>query len=197
MQTGLDLRMIKDAVLFATRHKREASQVRENCSRAVLAVEPQQGLFRQELLRREVARDGGKRLSQFLSVAPVAFVAKTAEPLEAVGLADDRARPYHLPALAPSVARSTHLIQPAKGLRQVFRLRQRPLPSGFTRAINVENNPRVVRSIHQTSDLLFMRERATEQIIEKEGAQGFNGRFSQRCQKAREGRAGGELVTVK
>src|SRR5690348_1279948 len=35
MQTGLDLRLIKDAVLFATRHKREASQVRENCSRAV------------------------------------------------------------------------------------------------------------------------------------------------------------------
>ena len=80
MQTSLDLRMIKDAVLFATRHKREASQVREDCSRAVLAVEPQQGMLRQELLRREVARDGGKRLSQFLSVAPVAFVAKGAEP---------------------------------------------------------------------------------------------------------------------
>lgn len=80
MQTSVDLRMIKDAVLFATRHKREASQLREDCSRAVLAVEPQQAMLRQELLRCEVARDGGKRLSQFLSVAPVAFVAKGAEP---------------------------------------------------------------------------------------------------------------------
>ncbi len=35
------------------------------------------------------------------------------------------------------------------------------------------------------------------QIIEKKRAHSFNGRLGQCCQKAREGRAGGELVTVK
>ena len=43
-----------------------------------------------------VARDGGARLSQFLSIPPVAAVAKRTEPLEAVGLTDDGARPYDI-----------------------------------------------------------------------------------------------------
>jgi hypothetical protein len=51
MQTRLDLRMIKGGVVFAARHKRESSQVREHSPSAVLAVEPEQGAFRQELVR--------------------------------------------------------------------------------------------------------------------------------------------------
>jgi hypothetical protein len=78
--------MIKSAVLFTARHKREASQVREHRPSAVLAKDMEQGAFRQELVRREVARDGGERLSQLLSVAPVAAVAKRTEPTFSCGL---------------------------------------------------------------------------------------------------------------
>ncbi len=41
------------------------------------------------------------------------------------------------------------------------------------------------------------RERAAEQIVQKQGAQGFDWLLSQSRQKAREGRASWELITVK
>ena len=72
METGLDKRMIKRGVLLAASHEGEAFQIGEDSPRAVLAVEPKQGAFRQELVRREVTRDGSQRLSQFLPVPPVA-----------------------------------------------------------------------------------------------------------------------------
>ncbi len=142
VQARLDERMIEDGVLFASCHKSETSQVGEDGSGPILAIEPEQGTRLWKLMRREVARDGRSALSQFLPVAPVASVAKRAEPLEAVGLADDGARPHHLPALAAPVARGTDLIQPAKGRRQVFGLGQGALAGGFTRAINDQRRPR-------------------------------------------------------
>ena len=115
-----------------------------------------------------------------------------------VGLTDDGARPDDFPPLAPRVARSTDVIQPAKGRGQVFGLGQGALAGGFPRAIDVKDHPVVSRSIHQAPGLLARwREWAAEQIIEKERAQGFDGLLGQRRQKAREGRAGGQLVTLK
>src|SRR5579875_526816 len=73
-------------------------------------VEPEQGALLWELVRREIPIDGREALSQFCSVAPVAAIAKRAEPLEAVGLADDGARPHHLASLASGVARGTDFI---------------------------------------------------------------------------------------
>ena len=78
--------MIKSAVLFAARHEGKAGQVREHRPGAVLAKDMEQGAFRQELVRREVARDGGERLAQLLSVPPVAAVAKRTEPTFSCGL---------------------------------------------------------------------------------------------------------------
>jgi hypothetical protein len=106
--------MIEHGVFFASGHKGEASQIGEHGPGAILSIKPQQGALRRKLVRREVSRDGRECLPQFLSVASVASVAKTAEPLEAVGLTDDRAGTHHLPALAPPIARSTDVIQPAK-----------------------------------------------------------------------------------
>src|SRR5258708_3019615 len=60
----------------------------------------------------QIAPDDRQPPAQFLPVASIAFVPKTAEPLETVGLTDDGSRPYHLPTLAPGVARSTDLIEP-------------------------------------------------------------------------------------
>jgi hypothetical protein len=172
--------MIKSAVLFAARHKCEAGQVREHRPGAVLAKDMEQGAFRQELVRREVARDGGERLAQLLSVPPVAAVAKRAEPLEAVGLTEDGARSYQLATLASRVAGRAHLIQPAKGWRQVVGLRQRALPGRLPRPIDIKDHPAGSGSIHQPSDLLVGGEWATLEISKKEGAQRFNRRFCQR-----------------
>lgn len=115
MQARLDLWMIKDTVLFAARHKREADQVREHRSRAILAIEPEEGLCMRKLVGCQIATDGSERLAQFLPLAPVTAVAKGAEPVETVGLTDDGARAYHLATFAPGVARSAHVLQPAEG----------------------------------------------------------------------------------
>jgi hypothetical protein len=70
-----------------------------------------------------------------------------------VSLADDGPRPYNLPAFASGVAGSTHVIQPAKRLRQVFSLRQGALAGGFSRAIHVKDDPGVPHAIYQPSGL--------------------------------------------
>ncbi len=130
--------------------------------------------FRWELMCCEVAGDGSLALAQFLPVAPVATVAKTAEPLETVGLADDGPRPHHLPALASRVARGTDVIQPTMSGWQFFGLGQGPLASSLARSIGIKDHPGVSCSIHQASGLFLEGSRATEQIVEKQGAESFN-----------------------
>jgi hypothetical protein len=203
VQTRLDQRMIEYRVLFATRHEGETGQISEHGSRPILSIESQQGACLWKLVRREVTRDGRERLAQFLPVAAVAAVAKRAEPLVAMGLTNDGAGAHHLSALAPFVARSTDVIQPAKGWGQLFGLGQGALASCLARPVDVKDHPGVARSIQQSPGLLLVcgggvgREWATLEIIEKERAQGFDWRLGERRQKARERRAGWELVTVK
>jgi len=61
------------------------------------------------------------------------------------------------------------------------------LASGLTGAIDIQDHPRLSRSIHQPTRLLVIRvvgvgrEWAALEIIEKERAQGFNGGLGQRC----------------
>jgi hypothetical protein len=101
-----------------------------------------------------------------------------------MSLRDNRARPDDLPALAPSVARSTYLVQATVWCRQVFCLWQSALAGRLTGAIDIKDHPGASCSIHQTPrfpSLLLVGERAAEQIIEKERAQGFDGCLSQRC----------------
>jgi hypothetical protein len=147
VQTCLDERMIQDAIFFATGHEREPSEIRTYSSRAILSIEPEQGAGLWELVRGEIARDRRKRLSQLRTILPAAAVSKTAEPLVAGGLTNDRACPHDLPPLAPRVARSTHVIQPAKGRRQLFGLGQGALTGRFSRAINIKEDPRIPSSI--------------------------------------------------
>ena len=64
---------------------------------------------------RKRAGESGQRLAQFFPVAPVAPMAKGAEPLETVGLADDRARVHHLSTFAPGGARRADLISALEG----------------------------------------------------------------------------------
>src|SRR5260370_19755763 len=91
----------------------------------------------------QIAPDDRQPPAQFLPVASIAFVPKTAEPLETVGLADNRAGSYHLPALAPPVARGADVIQSAKGQGQFFCLGQGPLSSSLARPIDIKDHPGV------------------------------------------------------
>jgi hypothetical protein len=95
-------------------------------------------------------------------------------------LTDDGARSHHLPTLAPGIASRTHIIQPPKRWGQLFGLWQGPLPGRFPRAIEVKDHPRLPCSIQQLSGLLVGGERTTREIIEKEGAQGFDRLLGQR-----------------
>jgi hypothetical protein len=188
--------MIQHGVLFAAHHEGEARQICKHGPGAILPIQPQQGALLRELLRSEGATDGPEGLAQFRPVEPVASVAKGVEPLVAVGLADDGAGTDDFPTLAPHVASSTDFLQPAKGRWQLFSLRQGALAGGLTRAIDIEDHPLEALSIHQTACLFLFRERAAEQIVEKQEAQGFDWLLCQSCQEAREGRAGWQPVTV-
>ncbi len=101
VQTRLNERMIEGRVVFAASRKSEPGQISEHSSSAILAVEPKQSAFLGKLICPEIATNGHERLAQFLPVATVAPIAKGAEPLETMSLADDGARAYHLAAFAP------------------------------------------------------------------------------------------------
>jgi hypothetical protein len=51
-------------------------------------------------------------------------------------------------------------------------------------AVDVEDLPLPACSIQELASLLLFGERASEQIVEKEGAQSFNRFHGQSCQKA-------------
>jgi hypothetical protein len=145
--------MIEHGVVFAPGDKGEVGHICEHRPGAILSVEPKQGTRLWELVHCEIARDRRECLAQFRSVASVASIAKTAEPVVAMSLRNHRARPDDLPALAPRVARGTDLIQPAKGRGQFFCLRQGALAGRLARPIDVKDHPAVSCSIQQTSAL--------------------------------------------
>src|SRR5260370_35698132 len=92
---------------------------------------------------------------------PLPRLPKEPSRLSAVGVTEDGARSYHLATLASRVAGRAHLIQPAKGWRQVVGLRQRALPGRLPRPIDIKDHPAGSASIHQPSDLLVRRALAT------------------------------------
>jgi hypothetical protein len=69
------------------------------------------------------------------------------------------------------------------------------LPSGFPRPIDVKDNVVISLTIPQPSRMLLFDHRASEQIVQKHGSQGFDRGLIQRGEKATERRAGWKLVT--
>jgi hypothetical protein len=106
VQTRRNARMIEQAVVLATGHKPEASQIGEHSPVPLLAVEAQQRVLRWKLVPCEIPADGGEALAQFRSRQPMASVSETAEPLGALGLRHRSACPDHLCTLAAPRARS-------------------------------------------------------------------------------------------
>ena len=196
MQAGLDRGAIQHGRVLAAPHARKASQIGDAGTRPLVSIQPQQGALLRELVQSLGATDGPEGLAQVRPGAPVAAVATGAEPLVAVGLAEDGAGTDDFPALAPGGASSTHVIQPAKGTRPRCCLGPGALTGGLTRASESEAHPKSARSTHQIACLPLLRGRAAEQLVENQGAQGFDGLLGQRRQKARAGRAGWQPVTV-
>src|SRR6266700_5469375 len=114
-----------------------------------------------------------------------------------MGLRNDSTGTDDLPTFAPRVASSTDFIESAKSRGEFFCLGQGALAGRLACAIDIEDLPLSTCSIQQLASLPLVGERASEQIVEKQGAQGFDWLHGQSRQKARERRAGWKLVTVK
>ena len=61
--SSLDERVIKDAVICATGHKRQARHIGEHRPGAILAIEPQQGVFWRKLRCSQVPTKSCKTLA--------------------------------------------------------------------------------------------------------------------------------------
>ena len=109
MQAEFDLRPIKQLIVFPTHHEREASQVGDDGSGAILPIQPQQRPFLRELLRLQRGLDSCHCATQFCPLLAVARVAKGPEPLVRVGLQHGGAGTHYFPALASRVARGAEV----------------------------------------------------------------------------------------
>src|SRR5205085_9422555 len=92
MQTALDLWPIQDGVIFAAHHEREARQIGDDGSRAILPIQSQQGAARRKMVCLQIAPDGAERPAQFLPVESIASVTETAEPVITMGEAQTTVR---------------------------------------------------------------------------------------------------------
>jgi hypothetical protein len=147
MQAHLDLRPIKQPIVFSTHHEREASQVGYDGSRAVFAIQPQQRPILRQLLRLQIGLNSCHCSTQFCPVLTEALVAKGTEPLMRMHLEDGSAGTHHFPALASRVAWGAEVSEPALRRRSIRCLGQGALACRFARAIDVEDNPLLTRSI--------------------------------------------------
>src|SRR5712691_5383592 len=197
MQPRLHERVIEHGVIFAAHHKRIASKGSDNNTRPILPIQSQESALWGELVRHQVASNGGHCLAQLLAVLSIAPIAPTAEPLGTVSLRDDRAGTHHFSSLASRVPSSTQFLQPTRSGRQVGELWQGPLAGCFSGAIDVKDEPAPPTAIHQSPGLPLLRKGPRHQVVEKEAPQGLYGLLCERRQKARKRRACRQTVAPK
>lgn len=104
------------------------------------------------------------------------------------------AGPHHLPALAPQIARSANLLQPALRGRKISRTWQSSLASGVPRSIDIEDEPRGSLSIPQPTRLLRLLQRASHQIFEKQRSQRLDRSLIQSSKKAAQRRTSRQSI---
>src|SRR5712691_3248732 len=131
-----------------------------------------------------------------LRYSPFPLFPKLPSRLSAVGLRNDGTGTDDFPTLAPGIPSRTDLIQATLGSRQILRLRQGARACRLTRPIDVEDLPLSTCSVQQFASLLLLSERAREQLLHKERAQGFNSLQGKDGKKATERRAGGQFLAV-
>src|SRR5258708_38394722 len=92
--------------------------------------------------------------------------------------------PDNFPSLASRVARGTQRAQTPRWRRPIHCLGQGTLAGRLSRAIDVEDEEVVALSIPQSAWLFLFHERTSQQILQKEGSQGFDRSLVKRGEKA-------------
>jgi hypothetical protein len=100
VQPRRNARVIEQAIVLATGHKREPCQIGEHRPIAILPIEPEQRVRSFEVIRCQISANGCESLAQFFPIASIPAVPKRAEPVVAMRLRDGCACPNHLPTLA-------------------------------------------------------------------------------------------------
>lgn len=71
VQAALDLGPIQHGIVFASCHERKACQISKDGSHTIEPIQPHQGTFLRELVRLQIALNGGHCPTQFLPVLTV------------------------------------------------------------------------------------------------------------------------------
>jgi len=79
VQAGLHLCSIQQPIVFAVRDIREACQIGDDRPGAILAIQTEEGVLWQEIVRLHVRLDHPHCATQFLSILTVARIAKAGE----------------------------------------------------------------------------------------------------------------------
>src|SRR6266568_1436989 len=137
-------------------------------------------------------RDGPQ---QFPAVISIAWSSKRAEKLMRMRLEQDRTGTHHFSPFAPLIARRADLIETAMGRGQRLQLRQRPLAGGLSGPVHIDDHPLFFRPVEQATG--GSKWVPGVQILLKARAQSFYGALIEGGEKAGEGRAIGQLVSVK
>jgi len=156
---------------------------------AILTIQAHQGLAQWNRLCFHIGADGLDRLPQFSEVFAVACPRgprEGAEPLVGVSLENGRARADHFTPLAPCIARSAHLLQPARCGGQLRCAGQSALAGSLSRAINIEHHVASSPPLPQSSSLLLLLQRSGYQVFEKQCAQSLDRSLIQGGKKAGE-----------
>ena len=156
-------------------------------------------LFRRQLVRVQIRPDCSQDLIEFFASLAVASIAIGAEPLMGMGVQDGGTSTHDFSALAPGVARCTEGTHTPLRSRAIWTLGQSALAGRLAGAIDIEDEPTAPLPVPQPSSLLrlLLAQGTSQQIRQKEGAQGFDRLRGQGRQKARERRACGQALAPK
>ncbi len=139
-----------------------------------MSIQAEKGALFWNMVGLHVRLDCPHGAAQLCAVLAVPRVAIRAEPLMGMGLQNGGAGAHDFPTFAPSVPRGTDLLQASLRCWPVRGLGQSALAGRLARAINVEDHSLSACSINKPADLALVAQRASQQIVEKQGTQGFD-----------------------
>src|SRR6266581_2980073 len=196
-QAGLHLRKIEEIIVLASHDVGQASQICDNGTIAILAIQSRHGLAKLHRLRFHIRADRLHGLPEFSAIFTVARSrgpGEGAHPLVRVCLENGRARPDHFAPLAPQIARSADLVQPTLGGWEIRCARQGSLAGGLSRPINIEHQVVCSLPVPQPTCFLLLLHRSCQEIFEKHRAQRLNRSLIQSGKKATQCRASGQAI---
>jgi hypothetical protein len=194
-ESGLDRGLIQNAGVFAARDISNVSEIEEERFRVLLPVQTYDGTRGWQMAGARRAADRGERPAQFNPGLAVTRVTKAGEPVVSLSLEDRRPGAHHLPARAPGGARSAPWAEASGWFWSILGLWQGTLTSGFAGAIDIEDAGVVSLPIEESIRRFFFRERSSEYVAQKEGAQRVHGGLVEGGEKATEGGTSRQTVT--